>query len=106
MKESNHVILDRPIRYARIQKTIGIGKPVAIAPDRKHKDCFNVLTNTGVCIIQGYDGTMVTLWVASMNQATDIYKRTTGRCELPQKLYDAVKYNNTGARKKYYHIAA
>lgn len=106
MKESRHVILDRAERYSRIQKTIGVGKPIAIAPDRKHRDCFNILTDTGVCIIKSFDGTIITLWVASMNQAIDIYKRTTGSKELPQKMYEVVKNNNTGARKKYYQIAA
>ena len=106
MKESRHVILDRPIRCERIKKTIGIGKPIAIAPDRKHKDCFNILTDTGVCIIKGFDGTIITLWVASMNQAIDIYRRTTGRKDLPQKIYEIVKDNNTGANKKYFRIAA
>ncbi len=106
MTESKHVILDRKVRYERIQKTIGIGKPVAIAPDRKHRDCFNILTDTGVVIIKSFDDTMITLWVASMSQAIDIYKRTTGTSKLPQKIYETVKYNNTGARKNYYQVAA
>ena len=106
MTESRHVILDRPIRYARIQKTIGMGKPIAIAPDRKHRDCFNILTDTGVCVIKSFDGTIVTLWVATLAQAIDIYQRTTGSNKLPQKIYETVKSNNTGARKKYYQIAA
>ena len=106
MTQTTHVIIDRAVRYERIKKTIGIGEPIAIAPDRKHRDCFNILTNTGVYIVQSFDGTMITLWVATMSQAIDVYQRTTGSKRLPQKIFATVRYNNEGARKNYYQIAA
>ncbi len=101
-----HLTLDRKERLDRIERTIGIGKPVAIASDRKHQDCFNILTDTGVMIIQTYDKTIVTLWVARLSQAIDVYKRTTGSSRLPQKLFETIQRNNTPENKKFFDVAA
>ena len=93
-KQTKHFKIERADRIAQIKKITEIGNIVAIAPDRKHRDCFNCLTDTGVMIIRAFDGTMVTLWIARVNQAKDIWKRTTGSDEMPSDLYWRVHYNN------------
>jgi len=106
MTATRHVEIDRKVRRERIENTIGIGKPVAIAPDRKHGDCFNILTDTGVMIIQTYDKRVISLWVANLSQAIDVYKRTTGSAKLPQKIFETVKRNNTPENKAFFDVAA
>ena len=93
-KQTKHFKIDRAKRIAQIKKITEIGNIIAIAPDRKHRDCFNCLTDTGVMIIRSYDNTMITLWIASVSQARDVWKRTTGSEEMPSKLYWRVHYNN------------
>lgn len=93
-KKSRHFEVDRQVRTQIIEKTVGLGKIIAIAPDRKHRTAFNCLTDTGVMVIRGHDGTTITLWIASPSQALDVWKRATGQKEMPESLYWQVQYNN------------
>ena len=93
-KQTRHFKIERADRIARIEKIAGIGNIIAIAPDRKHQDCFNCLTDTGVMIVRTFDNRMITLWIARVNQAKDVWKRATGYEEMPSDLYWRVHYNN------------
>ena len=100
-KLSRHYEIDRKDRVKRIEKIAGFGKIVAIAPDRKHRDAFNCLTDTGVMIIRGYDETIITAWIANPSQALDVWKRATGAKTLPEDLFWRVQYNyNTSTWRK------
>jgi len=82
---------------AFIEKTVGIGNPVYTASDRKGRDCVNILTDTGIMIIQAFDGTVITMWIASLPQALDVFKRATGHKGLSNnnpKLFWRINYNN------------
>lgn len=91
-KKTTHYEVDRETRVKMIENTVGFGNIVAIAPDRKHKDCFNCLTDTGVFVVRAFDNTIITVWIASMSQAVDVWKRATGSTNLPKDLYWRIHY--------------
>ena len=93
-KVSRHVTVDRQTRISIIEKTVGWGKALVEAPDKKGRDCTALLTSTGVIAILEPDGTMVTAWIASVKQAQAVYKRATGSYEMPKELWKMVNYNN------------
>lgn len=91
---TGHVRIERPDRMSNIENSVGWGEVVAIAPDRKGRTAINVLTSTGVFVVRGFDGNIITAWVASRSQAKDIWKRATGNDELPAWLWEKVKDNS------------
>ena len=94
---SAHFINDHKSRLAFIEKTIGIGNPTYIAEDRKGRDCYNILTDTGAFVVKAFDGTILTVWIANASQAYDIYNRATGDKNFSKNnpsLYWRVQYNN------------
>ena len=91
-KKSIHYEIDRETRVSMIENTVGFGKVIAVAPDRKHRDCFNCLTDTGVFIVRAKDNTIITVWLASLSQATKLWKRATGMANLPESLYWKINY--------------
>ena len=93
-KQTAHAILDREVRFSIIEKTVGWGTPVVIAPDKKGRDATATLTDTGVLIIRQPDGTIITAWVASVAQAQAVWGRATGNLKMPRKLWNVVNYNN------------
>ena len=96
-KVSAHFINDHKARLAFIEKTIGIGEPVYVTIDKKGRDCYNILTDTGAFVVQGFNGTIVTVWIANVKQASILYKRATGRKDFSTfnpSLYWRVQYNN------------
>ena len=93
-KRTIHYEVDREARVKMIENTVGFGKVVAIAPDRKHRDCFNCLTDTGVMVIRAFDTTIITVWIANCTQAKDVWKRATGSDKMPEELFWQVQYNN------------
>ena len=75
-KVSRHVTVDRQTRISIIEKTVGWGKALVEAPDKKGRDCTALLTSTGVIAILEPD------------------KRATGNYEMPKELWKMVNYNN------------
>lgn len=93
-KSSAHVVIDRATRVSIIEKTIGFGTPVIEAPDIKERDAKAILTSTGVIVIEGANGTIITTWIASVAQAISVYKRATNGQNIPKDLWAVVNYNN------------
>ena len=93
-KMSAHVIVDRKVRINIIEKTVGFGKPFVEAWDIKEADCTATLTTTGVIVIMDKEGLIITTWIASVAQAISVYRRATGKKNLPQNMWAIVNYNN------------
>jgi len=91
---SAHVILDRKTRIDIIEKTVGFGKPFVEAEDLKGRDATATLTTTGVIVIRDLNNMIITAWIASVPQAISVYRRATGKKNLPANLWNMVNYNN------------
>lgn len=91
---SAHVIVDREARIRHIENSIGWGTEVITAPDLKERDATATLTSTGVIIIRGMDGFIITAWIASVPQAVSVWIRAKGNNRLPHWLWNVVNYNN------------
>ena len=92
---SDHVDKDRRARFSMIEKTIGFGSPIVETGDKKPDgDCTRTLTDTGVILVIDPYGIIVTAFIASVKQASRLYKQATGDRKLPQNLFNMVNYNN------------
>ena len=94
---TSHFINDHKARMNFIEKSVGVGNPVYTAPDRKGRDCYNILTDTGVMVVKAFDGTVITMWIASVRQADNIYKSATGDKKFSKSnpdLFWRIQYNN------------
>lgn len=91
---SAHVIIDRADRVRHIENSIGWGTEIARAPDRNAEGVYRVLTSTGVMIVQGEDGFMITAWVASVNQALDVWVKAKPGKKIWSWLWNVINYNN------------
>ena len=93
---SKHAIEERLQRFNYIVDTIGIGETIA---EHKELDQFGrentkKLTSTGVIIVIGTDQkTIVTAYIASVQQAMRVYKQATGHKRVPNNLLQRL-YNN------------
>jgi hypothetical protein len=93
-RRTGHVRVERPDRMSNIENSVGWGEVVAIAPDRKGRTAINVLTSTGVFVVRGFDGNIITAWVASKAHAKYILRRATGNENFPAWLWEVVKNNS------------
>jgi hypothetical protein len=84
---SKHLRTERIDRAEYIATTIGIGKEV-IRKEKKGRDSYSCLTDTGVVIIRGFDNSIITMYIATMAQATAIAEGN-----LPKYLKDVVRRN-------------
>lgn len=91
---SAHAINDRKNRFEVIENTIGWGQPIAMVPDREDPTATNTLTSTGVLVVRSNDNTIVTAWIANVQQASAIYHKATNGKRMPQLYWDIVNYNN------------
>jgi hypothetical protein len=91
---SAHVTIDRADRVRHIENSIGWGTEIARAPDRNAEGVYRVLTSTGVIIVQGEDGFMITAWVASVNQAIDVWVKAKPGKKIWMWLWNVINYNN------------
>jgi len=95
---TRHAKEDRRDRR-EIARQIGIGK--AVAEVRREREGSNtqyaiqMLTDTGLIVIIGDDGKIVTLYLATISQAIAIYSKAHGVCRLPDQLYRQIKINRT-----------
>ena len=96
-KVSYHVINDRQTRFDIIENTVGWGETVYQAQDLKDNTCVDVLTSTGVYAVIDAYGMLITAWVASVKQATTLYKRATKQEQMPKALWNMINYNNNTA---------
>ena len=84
---SKHLRAERIDRAVYIATTIGIGKEV-IRKEKEGRDSYSCLTDTGVVIIRGFDNSIITMYIATMAQATAIAEGN-----LPKYLKNVVRRN-------------
>lgn len=93
-KMSSHFINDRKGRINLIEKTIGWGEPIVEVEDHKGRDATTILTTSGVLVVRDLDNMIITAWIASERQAMAVYRKATGKREMPKDLFWTVQYNN------------
>lgn len=91
---SAHVIIERANRIRAIENSIGWGTEIARIPNKSRKGTYKVLTSTGVLIIQGEDGLMITAWVAGVSQAIDVWVGAKPGKKMWMWLWNVINYNN------------
>ena len=89
-----HAFNERFERISFILDTIGMGEPVVSIRDPYHEDTIKVLTNTGIIIVNGETSKkIVTVFIATMDQAMAVYKIATNNKRMPERLYNKIKEN-------------
>lgn len=86
-KMSKHLTHDRIDRAVYIASTIGVGKEIIRAYNEK-KDSYSCLTDTGVMIIRNPKDVIITMYIASMNQAIAMTNN-----QLSKTLRNTIKRN-------------
>ena len=92
-----HATIDRKVRFDFIENTIGFGNPVVTCKkDRdKNGDALATLTDTGVIVIQEeVTETVITAYIASIKQASYLYRKSKGNNKMPSALWAIINYNN------------
>lgn len=93
---SYHAMVERKDRIEQIEKTISFGTPIVEMEDTSN-NTMKVLTSTGVIVIWSLNNkSIVTMFVASVNQALSFYNRKRGEepYKMPRQLWLMVNYNN------------
>lgn len=93
-KMSAHAIIDRATRFAAIENSVGWGKPLVEATDKKGQDATATLTDTGVLIVRDFDNMIITAYVATVRQAQAVWNRATNGARMPRQLWNVINYNN------------
>ena len=83
---SRHLMNDRVDRYLFIATRLGFGDVIHSV---KHEEDTISITTTGVILVTGRKGTLVTLYIATLAQIMQHY----GEQEIPQALLRQVRYN-------------
>ena len=96
VKMSIHAREERLDRLTYIAMNVGFGDTVFEAPNGQHPDRIDCLTDTGVLIIKGRDGTIITAYIPTMDKVIAIYRRQ-GITRIPTAVYNKV-------RKNEYHV--
>lgn len=89
-----HALIERKTRFELIEKTIGFGETICQVRDNQSPDCDIVLTSTGVMGVIKDDNTVITAWVANINQAIATYRTANGNKPMPERLWNYINYNN------------
>lgn len=93
-KMTYHAFNDRFDRISYIMDTIGIGEPVVTVPDPYRQDTIKILTDTGVLIVKSATThKIITIYIASMDQAFAIYKLGTNNKRVPDGLLTRIRKN-------------
>lgn len=89
-KLTKHASKDRIDRLIFIVENIGIGEIVCSAKQEKGNATV-AITDTGVLLVLAQDGnTIITAWIASIADATHIWRKANGECNMPQWLYEKI----------------
>ena len=92
-KMSRHAINDRLDRLTNLVITLGAGEVAFSRPDYNHPGTIKEITTTGIILCRkAEDGTLITGFMATIDQAYEVYGG-----KPPQTIFNVVKYNN----KKY-----
>lgn len=89
---SNHVAHDRMDRVLLIAQKIGWGEVVLEMPDHDFIDRFISLTTTGILLVKGANGTLITAYPASIDLVKVMY-HYHGYERIPDYLYNRVIKN-------------
>lgn len=92
---THHARFDRANRLNYIIDTIGIGEVMYTSYQKCYdgRDAFLKLTSTGVVVVTGKDNKIITAYIATVNEAIGIYRKATGRHEMPAGLYKRICKN-------------
>jgi hypothetical protein len=95
MTLSRHLTQDRADRYAFIATTIGVGTVVHTYRQAYNKiegfpPCTVEITSTGVAMVRGDDGTLVTMYILSIQEARKYFVNAA----IPMVLNAIIKSNN------------
>lgn len=93
---TRHAKEDRKERR-NIAKQVGIGTVIAQmrkegGTETRYK--VQMLTDTGLMIIMGEDGKIITLYLARLAQAIGFYKTVHNGKSFPDRVYQQIKINN------------
>ena len=91
---SYHAQEERKNRLTFI-KALGIGVPVATVEkkDEQGRKYYKTLTSTGVMVIRNTDNMIITLYLAGINQAIQVFRESYGRVRMPEELYNKILMN-------------
>lgn len=87
-----HARVERVDRLTYIAMNVGFGEVVLEHPHPKYADRVECLTDTGVMIIKGIDGSIITAFVANVEKVVAIY-REEGYHRVPTKMMNKVTKN-------------
>lgn len=91
---SAHASVERLNRLEYIIDTIGLGEPCIHAPSLATPSRIEVVTTTGVVIVQASDSnTVITAFIGSIDKITAIY-RSVG-AKIPKTLYRRIILNES-----------
>lgn len=88
-----HAREERINRLNALIDCLGVGEVVLSAPDKLHTDSVRCITSTGIMVIKGIDGTIITAYMATIDQATAMFSQM-GFSKIPHTLYRTIVYNN------------
>lgn len=97
---TKHARYERRDRLNYIIDNIGIGEPICTAPS-KNPNAISVLTNTGIIIIKGKtDNVIITVYIATIAEATAIYYQSGMTTPLPQRVKKRIRINKEELEKR------
>lgn len=79
IKLSRHFMLERAGRYAYISTTVGIGEVVHTVErinDNSKELVYVSVTNTGVVLVRGVDGTIITMYLAYLEEVKKYFNNS------------------------------
>lgn len=94
MKLSNHLMQERAGRYAFIATTVGIGQVVHKYHRLHNGDNRPIvvnITSTGVVMVEGEDGSIVTLYLASITEIAGYFNNRQVPCVLEARVKTNMK---------------
>lgn len=89
MTITKHCQNERAARYAFIATTIGLGKVIHTAKSKSDDTAIISITDTGVLIVSALDGTIITMYIATLRQIACYYPNGV----VPMVLSAIVKTN-------------
>lgn len=89
VKMSRHAIEDRLDRLVACVEHLGVGDVVLVT---EHYGAIQKLTSTGLCLVCGADDTLITGYMATIQQCSAMYL-TKGYERVPERVYRTVVRN-------------
>ena len=93
VKMTRHAVEDRLDRLAACIEHLGVGEVVL---ENRHYGAIQKLTSTGLCLVCGEDGILITGYMCEIRQCSAMY-HANGYEKIPEGIYKTVVRN----QKKY-----